>query len=476
MSELEQFPIFMTLKARKVVVIGGGELALRKLRLLQRSGARLVVIAPEIDGALRQEIPQAEYLLRPFRDSDLMDAAIVLSATGEDAVDRAVSKAARAVGVPVNAVDRPELSDFVMPAIIDRAPVVVAIGSGGSSPVLVRMIRERIERLLPAKLGALAEFAARFRKAVASAIPAGDARRRFWERVLDGEIASDVLSGRNRRAMEGMLRELNRHGTDKSGPGVVRIVGAGPGDPELLTLKAVRAMADVDVVLYDRLVDPRIMEFVRRDAERIDVGKAPGHHRMTQEGINALLAERALAGQRVLRLKGGDPFIFGRGGEEVDHLRALGIEVEVIPGITAAAAAAASAGVPLTHRGEASVLTFVSGRDRHDNLPDIDWKALAANRAGTIAVYMGVSGADDLAERLINAGLPPSMPVAIVENASRDNERCIATCIGGLGAAVAIEGVEGPALILIGPTAARASSRAQRGQNEFIEATSALSA
>jgi uroporphyrin-III C-methyltransferase/precorrin-2 dehydrogenase/sirohydrochlorin ferrochelatase len=447
---MAHFPVFFDLSNRPALVVGGGELAARKVRLLRKTGARITVVAPRLGAELAGLVGSGgvAHRARGFVAGDVSGQAIVIAATGIDAVDVRVSEAARQAGIPVNAVDRRDLSDFIVPAIVDRDPIVVAISSAGAAPVLARRLRERIEAMLPSRLGDLARFAERFRSTVAAMVPT-PARRRFWERFFQGPVATQILAGRERSAREAMLGLVNAPTRDE--PGSVAIVGAGPGDPDLLTLRALRLLQDADVIVHDRLVGFGVMELARRDAERIFVGKARGHHSLSQDGINALIAERALAGQRVVRLKGGDPFIFGRGGEEVEHLRRLGIAVQVVPGITAATGCAAAAGLPLTHRDLAQSVTFVTAHAR-DGEPQLDWRALAAPRH-TIVVYMGVAVADRLAARLIEHGLAGATPVAIIENGTLPTQRVVTGTLRDLGVLVAERGIEGPAALVIGEVA-----------------------
>ncbi len=402
---MRYFPAFLDLKDRPCLVVGGGAPAARKARLLVKAGARVTMVAPRA-GPEAEDLaaPGALHLVRRgFLAGDVGGRAAVVSATGLDEVDARVAEAARAAGVPVNVVDRPGLSSFVVPAIVERDPVVIGISSGGSSPVLARRLRARIEALLPARLGRLARFAESFRASVRAVIPDPVQRHRFWARVFDGTVAEDVLAGREAAARERMLGLITRPGAAgwREGPegpeGMVHIIGAGPGDPDLLTLKALRLMERAEVVVYDRLVAPEILNYLRRDAERITFGKAKGAHAKTQDQINALLCARARAGQRVLRLKGGDPLVFGRGGEELEYLRRHGVRVEVVPGVTAATACAAALGVPLTHRDHASALTLVTGHGR-DGEPELDWPALAGQHQ-TLAIYMGVGAAGRIAAR-----------------------------------------------------------------------------
>ena len=447
---MRHFPAFHDVTDRSCLVVGAGESAARKVRLLRQAGARIVVVAPRACEELAALAADRvlELRRRPFRSGDVVGQVLVVSATGHDGVDRLVAVAAEAAGVPVNVVDRPDLSSFIVPAIVDRDPIMIGISSGAAAPLLARRIREHLETVLPAGLGRLAAFAESFRGAVKATIPAGTRRLRFWEGVLDGPIAAAVLAGDLPRARERMIAAINGKANDPAAVGRVAIVGAGPGDPDLLTLKALRALQQADVVVYDKLVGDGILELARRDAERIYVGKSKGHHSVTQEQINALLVEQAHAGRRVVRLKGGDPFVFGRGGEEVAALKRHGIETELVPGITAAAGCAAAAGIPLTHRGVAQAVTFVTGHGQ-DGDPDLDWDALASG-GQTLAVYMGVSKADAIAARLIAAGRSADTPVSVVENGTTARERRVIGTLGTFADLMRNQEIAGPALILIG--------------------------
>lgn len=455
---MNNFPAFLRLRDRPVLIVGGGEAAIAKTRLLLAAGAAVTVVAPHglpqlqawaDAGALRWE-------KRRFRTWDLRGKTVVFGATGCEDVDGHVARAARVRRISVNIVDRPDLSDFIVPSIVDRGAVTVAISSDGASPVLARRLREQIETLLPANLGALAEFLRSFRGAVKAKLDNFGARRRFWEEVIDGPIARDVLAGQESRAREAMVSRINRRPAHDHREGHVAIVGAGPGDPELLTIKALRALQDADVVIHDRLVGDGVLDLIRRDAERIYVGKAMSNHSVTQDGIHDLLIAYARAGKRVVRLKGGDPFVFGRGGEELEALHAAGVETSVVPGITAATGCAASAGLPLTHRDHASAVTFVTGHGV-DGEPDVDWAALARPRH-TAVVYMGLSRAGALSAKLIEHGRAPDTPVAIIENGTRANERVLTGTLAGIPEIVRGSQVGAPALIVIGEVAALADA------------------
>ncbi len=465
---MEHLPVFLNLGDRDAVVVGGTAAAAAKARLVLAAGGRVRLIAVDLDAAFDEIHGHIRFihLARPFRAGDAQGATVLFAATGQDGEDRIAVQAARAAGVPANAVDRPALSDFIMPAIVDRGAVTVAISSAGTAPVLARAIRRRIEALLPARLDALARFAARFRGNVGRVVADGPARRRLWEQVFEGPVGDAVLRGDEREAHAGMMALLNARSSasfpaNDAGGGSVALVGAGPGDPDLLTLKALHRLERADVIVHDRLVAPAILERARRDARRIDVGKLPGSQAMNQTAINELLVALARQGLRVVRLKGGDPFIFGRGGEELDHLRRHAIPVEAIPGITAAAGCAAAARLPLTQRGLASAVTFVTGH--HAGLGSetggLDWSALAQSGA-TLVVYMGRANAPAIATALIDGGLDPATPLAVVENGTRPDQRILAGRLDTLAEIVAAETIDGPALIVIGAVAALADTDA----------------
>jgi len=458
---MQHFPAFLDLRGRPALVVGGGAAAAHKAGLLLRAGATVTVAAPRIGPELAALAADeaVRFVPRGFVAGDVAGRAVAVAATGRADVDERVAAAARAAGVPVNVVDRPDLSNFIVPAIVDRDGIVVAVSSGGAAPVLARRVRAAVEAALPARLGRLARFAGGFRGAVKARIADAAGRRRFWERFFDGPLAEAVLAGDEGRAREGMLKLVN--GRDVAAPmGAVHLIGAGPGDPDLLTLRALRLIQGADAVVYDRLVGPGIIEHARRDAERICVGKAKGDHSLSQDGINALLVRLARAGKRVARLKGGDPFVFGRGGEELEFLRRAGIETTVVPGITAAVGCAAAAGMPLTHRDLASAVTFVSGHAADTGgVPDLDWSALAGPRR-TLVVYMGVSAAGTIAGRLVAQGLDPATPAAIVENGTRPEQKVAVGTVAGLGEMVRDHGIVGPAIIVVGDVARLAADAA----------------
>jgi uroporphyrin-III C-methyltransferase/precorrin-2 dehydrogenase/sirohydrochlorin ferrochelatase len=453
---MRHLPIFVDLAGRPALIAGGTAAAARKAVLMAGTGARVTVVAAAASAEMRDACREASLTLidRPFAAGDVDGMALAIVDTGDRAVDARISAVAQAAGVPVNVIDAPGLSTFIMGAIVDRDPLTVAISSAGTAPVLARWVRARIEALLPTSLGRLALFAERFRSAVAACRPDGRHRRLFWERFFAGPVAARVLTGDERGASEAMLALINRSDQDgERRPGLVSIVGAGPGDPDLLTLKAARALEEADVIVYDRLVAPEIVARGRRDADRLFVGKRKGCHAASQEEINRLLVDKASAGLRVVRLKGGDPFIFGRGGEERRHLLAHGIPVEVVPGITAALGCAASAGIPLTDRGRAQALTLATGHaaDGQGGAvdPAIDWSAVAAGNR-TLALYMAASRADRLARRLIAAGAAADLPVAVVVNGSRADEQVTTGRLADLATLAAASSAARPALIIVG--------------------------
>lgn len=460
---MDFLPLFLNVRDRPTVVVGGGAVAARKAELLLRSGARVVVVAPRLGpafGALR-ETRGFEHRAERFTAQALDGAVVVIAATEQASVNAAVAREARARGIPVNVVDDLEQSTFIVPAIVDRAPVIVAVGTSGNAPVLARYVRERIEALLPPQLGGLAVLAGRWRRRVARTLRTMLERRRFWERVLAGPVATYVLAGREPEAELELRRELKRAASARTtGAGEVYIVGAGPGDPDLLTLKAARLLQQADVVLYDRLVSQAVLDRARRDAERIYVGKEAGAHHFTQEATQKLLIELALQGKRVCRLKGGDPFVFGRGGEELQALTEHRIPVTVVPGITAALGAAAYSGIPLTHREHAQSVTFVTGHTR-DGGQSPDWRELA--RPGqTVVFYMGLTQLGSIIAQLTAAGASPALPAAVIERATLPDQRIIAGTLATLAALVESARVRSPALLIVGEVVALRPQSAAR--------------
>jgi uroporphyrin-III C-methyltransferase / precorrin-2 dehydrogenase / sirohydrochlorin ferrochelatase len=454
---MRTFPIFVSVERKPPLVTGGGELAAVKTRLLLKRAEIVAVSAGELGPELAELERAGRVALTPGRPGvdQIRGRPLVIAATGDDDEDARVAAIARALGVPVNVPDKPALCSFVMPAIVDRGEVTVAIGTEGAAPVLAQRLRAWLERELHPRLDALARLAGDFREAVAEKLPAGRARRKFWEGVFDGAASEAVLAGEDAEARRLMGEAIEAAVKAESAQGRVLLVGAGPGDPELLTLKAVRALKAADVILYDRLAGTGVLEHARREVELIPVGKAKGDHSVPQSKIQELMIARARAGQTVVRLKGGDPLVFGRAGEELAALRDAGIEVEIIPGITASLAAAASLQIPLTHRDISHSVTFVSGHEAGSDEPSFDHLDLAALGKGesTLLVYMGVSTAGLIASRLLEAGWKPACPVVAVENASRDNERRVATTVAELAAEPERLQLKSPAILIFGEVA-----------------------
>ncbi len=452
---MDFLPIFLKLEGQPCLVVGGGSVAARKVEQLLACGALVTVLAPALDDALQAQADAGQLTHRcETIDPDSAptlpaDVRLVIAATDNEAVNTTLAAACRAHGVLVNVVDRPALSSFITPAVIDRSPLMVAVSSGGAAPVLARRVRLQIEQILPPAMSRLAALAGRYRARAQQVLPSFRARLRFWERVFDGQVALDVLAGREAMAATRLEQLLAAPETAaKAEAGEVYLVGGGPGDPELLTLKALRLMQQADVVLYDRLVSPEVLAQVRRDADRIYVGKARDRHTLPQTQINARLVELARQGKRVLRLKGGDPFIFGRGGEEIDELMAAGVDFQVVPGITAASGCAAYAGIPLTHRDHAHTCVFVTGHLKDGTL-ELNWEVLIRPRQ-TVVIYMGLQALTPLCEGLISRGVPADRPAAVVEQATLPAQRVVTAPLAELPAAVAAAGLAPPSLIIIG--------------------------
>lgn len=445
---MEFLPLFHKLRDSQVLVVGGGEIALRKSRLLADAGAVLRVVAPAIDPQLAELVRSSggQMLDRGYMQSDLYGCTLVIAATDDEPLNAQVSADARARCVPVNVVDSPALCTVIFPAIVDRSPLVVAVSSGGDAPVLARLIRAKLETWIPSTYGELAGLAARFRQKVKALYPDVTQRRAFWEEVFQGPIADRQLAGQGAEA-ERML-QAKVDGAPPHAPGEVYLVGAGPGDPDLLTFRALRLMQQADVVLYDRLVAPAILELCRRDAERVYVGKRRAEHALPQEQINQQLVNLAKQGKRVLRLKGGDPFIFGRGGEEIEELATHGIPFQVVPGITAASGCAAYAGIPLTHRDYAQSVRFVTGHLK-DGTSDLPWHDLVSP-AQTLVFYMGLIGLPIICEQLIRHGRGADTPAALIQQGTTVNQRVFTGTLADLPRLVAEHEVHAPTLVIVG--------------------------
>jgi uroporphyrin-III C-methyltransferase/precorrin-2 dehydrogenase/sirohydrochlorin ferrochelatase len=444
------FAAFLNLKDKPGVVAGGGPVAALKAEALLRSGVKVSVVAPELCPRLAEltVLGAVRHEPRRFQAGDLLGAEIAIAATDDEAVNEAVAAAARALRIPVNVADDPARSSFIMPSVVDRPPVQIAISTAGASPVLARKLRMLIEQAVPHAFGRLAALAARFRAASKRRYPEPEARRRFWEEVVEGPVADLVFSGAEQAAEKRLEESLAGDPSRAPVAGFVSLVGAGPGNPELLTLRALRVMQRANVVLYDHLVAPALVDLARRDAERIYVGKEKDRHALGQHEINALMVRLAREGKRVVRLKGGDPFIFGRGGEEIEALAGEGITFEVVPGVTAAAAAASYAGIPLTHRDYAQSCVFATGHLK-DGSAQLDWKALTRPRQ-TVAIYMGVGGLAKICAGLIEHGLPPDLPAALVEKATWPEQRVIEGTLATLPKLAERAAAKAPALLIAG--------------------------
>ncbi len=457
---MDYLPIFCRLDNKPVLLVGGGEVAERKARLLLDAGAHLTVVAPELDPELAELAANGriEWLAGEFAPAQLTGKWLVVAATDRREVNAMVYQSANQAGIFANVVDDPKRSSFIMPSIIDRSPLMVAISSGGKAPVLARLLREKLEALLPQHLGAVAAFAGSLRERVKARFASMGERRRFWERLLGADRLGQALARGDSASANQLADSL--FADESQSAGEVVLVGAGPGDPGLLTLHALRQMQQADVVVYDRLVSDEVMALVRRDAKRIFVGKQAGNHCVPQEGINQLLLEEAKKGQRVVRLKGGDPFIFGRGGEELETLVGSGIGFQVVPGITAASGCAAYAGIPLTHRDHAQSVRFVTAHGK-GGARDLDWPLLAKDKQ-TLVFYMGLSSCATIREQLLAHGKASNTPVALIERGTQPCQRVIRGTLDQLPALAV--GVESPALIMVGSVVTLADQLAWFGQ------------
>jgi uroporphyrin-III C-methyltransferase/precorrin-2 dehydrogenase/sirohydrochlorin ferrochelatase len=450
---MDFLPVFLRLEGRKALVVGGGAVALRKVQQLLRAGAAVVLVAPEIHAELQQQLATAPHQLLPrdFSDSDLDGAALVVAATDDKSLNQRVSELARQRCLPVNVVDQPELCSFIFPSIVDRSPLLVAVSSGGKSPVLARLLRARLETLIPSAYGTLVQLLGKYREPARQRFASMAQRMRFWENIVNGPVAELMMSGRQDQAEQLLQQQLEQEAEERL-QGEVYLVGAGPGDPDLLTFRALRLMQQADVVLYDRLVSPPILDLCRRDAERIHVGKARANHSMPQQDISRLLVTLAQQGKRVLRLKGGDPFIFGRGGEEIEELAAARIPFQIVPGITAASGCAAYAGIPLTHRDYAQSVRFVTGHLK-DGSCDLDWPQLA-QPAQTVVFYMGLVSLPLICEQLLAHGRAPDTPVALVQQGTTPQQRVHTGTLATMPGLIEKEQVLPPTLIIVGEVVA----------------------
>lgn len=452
---MKTLPLFFKLEQRPVLIVGGGEVALRKAELLDSAGAYITFIAPSFEPRLREKFANKsvhQLIESPYHVSVLEDKTLVIAATDNDSVNAQVFEDCQARQIPVNVVDNPALCTFIFPAIVDRDPITIAVSSAGKAPVLARLLRAKIETVIPPQYGKLAGLAGQFRDKVKAALPNVTARRKFWEQAFEGQVAEAVFAHRMDDAAQQLTQLLTQHTehqpTNKAELGKVYIVGAGAGDPDLLTFKALRLMQQADIVFYDNLVSQPILDLCRRDATKIYVGKKASDHAVGQERINDLLVEHALQGKRVLRLKGGDPFIFGRGGEEAERLVAAGVAFEIVPGITAATAAASYAGIPLTHRDYAQSVKFVTACLKTNTMND-NFTDLLDDRQ-TVVFYMGLNQLDKLTTGLIQAGKAVDTPIAIISNASLPNQQVLTGTLNDIVAKQAVAKLPAPALIIMG--------------------------
>ncbi|MEW6692204.1 MAG: siroheme synthase CysG [Pseudomonadota bacterium] len=445
---MENLPIFMNLKDRPALVVGGGTVAARKAELLLLAGASVTVIAPRVRHEMRRMIEAGRVVWREqvFGPGLVRGFRIVIAATDNDAVNRLVFEECERHAIPVNVADQPKLCSFILPSIIERGPLTMAISTGGRSPILARLLKARLEALIPAGFGQLTELLGRYRGAVKQRFAEPQTRKRFWERMLEGPLVSLATSGRIAQA-ERVIEEALAAG-QPAALGEVWLIGAGPGDADLLTLKALRLLQQADVIVHDRLVPEAILNLARREAERIDVGKSMSRHTLPQEDINRLLVEQARQGKRVARLKGGDPFIFGRGGEEMEAVIKAGIPCLAVPGITAAAGCAAYAGIPLTHRDHAQSVRFVTGHTKKDDM-GLDWRALVAE-GQTLVFYMGLANVERICERLMAHGMRPDMPAAIIERGTLPDQRVFEGTLASLPDVARRTEPRSPSLIVVG--------------------------
>jgi len=445
---LQYLPVCLKLKDTPVVLVGGGTVATRKARLLLRAGANLTVVSPKITTELEDALLESGGVWQQseYTETDVHGKKLVIAATPNSQVNQRVHDDATALSLPVNVVDNPALCTFIFPSIIDRDPIIIAVSSSGQSPVLARILRRKIEAMVPAAYGRLARFAGGLRQTVKQAVPEESPRRLFWESVMEGSVAEQVLAGREDAAREELLQRLQD--TESLHSGEVYLIGAGPGDPDLLTFKAARLLQCADVVLYDRLVAPAIVDMARRDAQRIYVGKRRAEHAVPQGDINQLLLDLALQGKRIARLKGGDPFIFGRGGEEIELLAQHQVPFQVVPGITAGSGAACYAGIPLTHRDHAQSVRFVAGYLKDDTV-DHDWNSFQSP-SETLVFYMGLMGLPIICEQLQAHGRAADTPVALIERATLLEQRVLRGTLATMADIVQREQPTAPTLIIVG--------------------------
>lgn len=447
---MDFFPIFLNIRNKSCLVVGGGNIAARKADLLRNAHANVTIVAPDTcdEMAILIQEHRLTHVHRPFEEQDIVDHCLIIAATDNPGVNAQVAELAKQCRVPVNVIDDPKLGSFITPSIIDRSPIQIAVSTGGASPVLARMLRTRLETLIPSGYGRLGRLVSDFREAVKMAFPKISQRRHFWEKVLEGSVAELAFSKQDAEARKLLEKALDEAKENPDFPGEVYLVGSGPGDPDLLTFRALRLMQQADVVVYDRLVSPPILDMVRRDAEHIYVGKARADHAVPQENINQLLVRLAKEGKRVLRLKGGDPFIFGRGGEEIETLIEEGIAFQVVPGITAASGCSTYSGIPLTHRDYSQAAIFVTGHLK-DGTININWDMLShANQ--TVVFYMGLQGIQVICDQLVAHGRDIKTPAALIEKGTTPEHKVYIGDLSSLPDLVKRHNVKAPTLIIVG--------------------------
>ena len=449
---MQNYPIFMNIQNQPCLVVGAGSVALRKIRLMLSAGAKITVIAPEVCDEIKTEFAdKITLLIRKFDESDIQGYRLITAATNVKHVNQLISTLSQAQNIPVNVVDEPELCSFITPSIIDRSPVLVAISTGGGAPVLARNLRSKLEALIPSSYGKLASAMNRYRDQLKLIVPKERDRRKFWDNVIQGPIAEQFISGRETNGEKLLQNAINEKAqSDKSNVdiGEVSLIGAGPGDPDLLTFRALRLMQQADVVLYDRLVSPEVLNLTRRDADRLYVGKKRANHAVPQGEINQLLVTLALEGKNVVRLKGGDPFIFGRGGEEIELLAKSNVPFQVVPGITAASGCATYGGIPLTHRDHAQSCAFVTGHLK-DGTVDLNWQALSTPNQ-TVVIYMGLVGLPTICEKLIEHGVSKDMPIALIQQGTTKNQQVFTGTLDTMVENIKGQDIQAPTLIIIG--------------------------
>jgi uroporphyrin-III C-methyltransferase/precorrin-2 dehydrogenase/sirohydrochlorin ferrochelatase len=446
---MNYMPFFFDLNSRPCLLIGGGSIATRKARLLAKAGAKLMVVAPYISDEMQAMVSASggECFFRGYETSDLEVGVVIICATDDSDINQRVSSEAQARRLPVNVVDSPSLCSIITPAIVDRSPLMIAITSGGDAPVLARQMRAKLEVMFPSAYGSLASIASKFRHRVKATVTSEAKRLRFWEKVFNGVAAEKAFAGKIDEAEQAIEYQLSGDANAEL-QGEVYLVGGGPGDPDLLTFKALRLMQQADVVLYDRLVSEPVMNLVRRDADRIYVGKRTSDHAVPQQDINQMLVDLAKEGKRVLRLKGGDPFIFGRGGEEIELLAENNIPFQVVPGITAASGCSAYSGIPLTHRDYAQSVRFITGHTKEGDV-DLPWESLLDDHQ-TLVFYMGLVNLQPICSQLITRGRSPKTPAALIEKGTTPDQRVITGTLETLPRLIEGQAVRAPTLLIIG--------------------------